>query len=175
MNMNINKIMLALSLLIICSSAYAKGRNPAVSPADFRNETIYFLMTDRFADGDPFNNNIYGDEYKPGNLRYYQGGDFKGLIDNLDYIKDMGFTAIWITPPVMQPEGRYVNSGENYDATGYHGYWAYDFSVIDPHLESPGATYRDLINAAHSKGIKVIQDIVLNHGHGGDVSSAKTK
>ena len=175
MNMNINKIMLALSLLIICSSAYARGRNPAVSPADFRNETIYFLMTDRFADGDPFNNNIYGDEYKPGNLRYYQGGDFKGLIDNLDYIKDMGFTAIWITPPVMQPEGRYVNSGENYDATGYHGYWAYDFSVIDPHLESPGATYRDLINAAHSKGIKIIQDIVLNHGHGGDVSSAKTK
>lgn len=138
---------------------------------DFRNETIYFLLTDRFVDGDPSNNNLYGDEYLPGNLRYYQGGDFKGLIENLDYIRDMGFTAIWITPPVRQPEGRYVNSSRTYDAAPYHGYWAYDFSSIDPHLESPGATYQDLINAAHAKGIKVIQDIVVNHGHGGDVSN----
>ncbi|MBO4556214.1 MAG: hypothetical protein J5706_05590 [Elusimicrobiales bacterium] len=168
------KILLLLIFILAADISYAAEKKQPAQP-DFRNETIYFLMTDRFADGDPSNNNIYGDEYKPGNLRYYQGGDFKGIIDNLDYIKNMGFTAIWITPPVKQPEGRYVNSGENYDATGYHGYWAYDFSKIDPHLESPGATYKDLINAAHAKGIKIIQDIVLNHGHGGDVSAAKTK
>ena len=164
--------------LLTALVAYSAGQVYAAAETkqpDFRDETIYFVMTDRFADGDLSNNNIYGDEYKPGNLRYYQGGDFKGLIENLDYIKNLGFTAIWITPPVKQPEGRYVNSGENYDATGYHGYWAYDFSKIDPHLESPGATYEDLINAAHSKGMKIIQDIVLNHGHGGDVSEAKTK
>jgi len=137
---------------------------------DFREETIYFVMTDRFVDGDPDNDNIYGDEYVPGNLRYYQGGDFRGLIDNLDYIKNMGFTAIWITPPVKQPEGRYVNSSGTYDAAGYHGYWGYDFSKIDPHLESHGATYQDLINAVHAKGMKIIQDVVLNHGHGGDVA-----
>ena len=119
-------------------------------------------------DGDPANNNIYGDEYVPGNLRYYQGGDFRGLIDNLGHIKDMGFTAIWITPPVMQPPGRYVNSSQTYDAAGYHGYWAWDFSKIDPHLESKGASYADLIKAVHGKGMKLIQDIVANHGHGGD-------
>ncbi len=143
----------------------------ASAAADFRQETIYFVVTDRFSDGDPANNDLYGDEYKPGNLRYYQGGDFKGLIANLDYIKDMGFTALWITPPVMQPPGRYVNSSGTYDAAGYHGYWAWDFSKIDPHLESPGASYKDLIDAAHAKGLKVIQDIVLNHGHGADTSS----
>ena len=139
---------------------------------DFRDETIYFVITDRFVDGDKKNNNIYGDEYLPGNLRYYQGGDFKGLIENLDYIKSMGFTAIWITPPVMQPPGRYLNSSKTYDATGYHGYWGWDFSKIDPHLESPGYTYKDMIRQAHKRGIKVIQDIVLNHGHGGDVDAS---
>jgi cyclomaltodextrin glucanotransferase len=138
--------------------------------ADFREETIYFVMTDRFVDGDPGNNNIYGDEYAPGNLRYYQGGDFKGLIANLDYIRNMGFTALWITPPVMQPPGRYANSAGTYDAAGYHGYWAWDFSRIDPHLESEGASYRDLIDAAHARGLKIIQDVVANHGHGGDTS-----
>lgn len=133
---------------------------------DFRDESIYFVMTDRFVDGDPQNNNLYGDEYRPGQLTFYQGGDFKGLIEHLDYIKSMGFTAIWITPPVMQPPGRYLNEGRNYEAAGYHGYWAWDFSKIDPHLESPGATYDDFIHAAHAKGLKVIQDIVANHAHG---------
>ncbi len=136
---------------------------------DFRDETIYFVITDRFVDGDEKNNNIYGDEYIKGNLRYYQGGDFKGLIENLDYIKNMGFTAIWITPPIKQPPGRYLNSSKTYDAAGYHGYWGWDFSKIDPHLESAGYTYKDLIEKAHKKNIKIIQDIVINHGHGGDV------
>ena len=135
---------------------------------DFRDETIYFVVTDRYADGDPSNNDIYGDEYRPGDLKYYQGGDFRGLMDNLDHIKDLGFSAVWITPPVMQPPGRYVNSSQTYDAAGYHGYWAWDFSKIDPHLESKGAAYADLIKAVHSKGLKLIQDIVANHGHGGD-------
>ena len=82
----------------------------------------------------------------------------------------MGFSAIWITPPVMQPPGRYQNHDGSYDAAGYHGYWGWDFSKIDPHLESQGATYADLIAAAHAKGMKIIQDIVTNHGHGGDVN-----
>lgn len=150
----------------------ALGVNASADKWDFRNESIYFVVTDRFADGDPGNNNIYGDEYQPGNMKYYQGGDFKGLINNLDYIKDLGFTAIWITPPVMQPPGRYQCQDGSYDATGYHGYWAWDFSKIDPHLESKGATYADLIAAVHAKGMKLVQDIVLNHGHGGYVSPA---
>jgi cyclomaltodextrin glucanotransferase len=148
-------------LMILLSATPAAG-------ADFRDETIYLAITDRFVDGDPSNNNIYGDEYVPGNLRYYQGGDFRGLMENLDHIKDMGFTAVWITPPVMQPPGRYVNGSQTYDAAGYHGYWAWDFSKIDPHLESEGASYADLIAAVHAKGLKLVQDIVTNHGHGGD-------
>jgi cyclomaltodextrin glucanotransferase len=161
---------LFITVLFSFTGVKAADDIPVMDNWDFRNETIYFVMTDRFVDGDKNNNNIYGDEYNFGNLKYYQGGDFKGLIDNLDYIKDMGFTAIWITPPVMQPPGRYINSSGSYDAAGYHGYWGWDFSRVDPHLESPGATYQDLINAAHSKGLKIVQDIVLNHGHGGDVN-----
>ena len=141
---------------------------------DFREESIYFVMTDRYVDGDKSNNNIYGDEYQPGNLKYYQGGDFKGLMENLDHIKDMGFTSIWITPPVMQPPGRYISNDHGYDGTGYHGYWAWDFSKIDKHLESPGYTYQDFINAAHAKGLKVVQDIVANHAHG-DATNPEVK
>lgn len=162
----------AFLILITLTALFASAfpNNAHAGKWDFREETIYFAITDRFADGDKANNNIYGDEYKPGNLKYYQGGDFKGLIDNLDHIKNMGFTAIWITPPVMQPPGRYMNLDGSYDATGYHGYWAWDFSKIDPHLESKGAAYGDLINAVHAKGMKLIQDVVANHGHGGYVN-----
>ncbi len=151
---------------------------------DFREETVYFMMTDRFADGDKTNNNIWGDEYLPngesqlydydesktGILSYYHGGDFKGIINNLDYIADMGFTAIWITPVPKQPEGRYYYGGE-YEASAFHGYWAYDFDQIDPHLHSSGKNsdgwddYKALIEACHAKGIRVMQDIVCNHGH----------
>ena len=152
------------------SPAGAAKSLPGGDAWDFRNETIYFVMTDRFADGDTANNNIYGDEYQPGNLKYYQGGDFRGLIANLDHIQNMGFTAIWITPPVMQPPGRYLNLDGSYDAAGYHGYWGWDFSRIDPHLESKGAAYADLIRAAHARGMKIIQDVVPNHAHGGYVS-----
>ncbi|MCR5400620.1 MAG: PKD domain-containing protein [Treponema sp.] len=156
---------------------------------DFRDESVYFMMTDRFADGDKTNNNIWGDEYLPcgesqlydysedkcGVLSYYHGGDFKGIIDNLDYIADMGFTAIWITPSVKQPEGRYYydgsNGGDAYQASAFHGYWGYDFDKIDPHLHSGGknsdgwAEYKEFIDACHAKGIRVMQDIVINHGN----------
>src|SRR5574344_810118 len=121
---------------------------------DFRDETVYFAMTTRFYDGDPQNNVLCWDnqqcqiETKDPAWR----GDFKGLIDKLDYIKALGFTAIWITPVVQNKSG--------YD---YHGYHAYDFSAVDTRYESNGVTYQDLIDACHAKGMKVIQDIVLNH------------
>ncbi|MHB0996956.1 MAG: alpha-amylase family glycosyl hydrolase [Elusimicrobiales bacterium] len=169
--MNTTRFLLLSAALACRAAAFAASADAGKAPAaDFREETIYFVMTDRFADGDPANNDLYGDEYRPGDLKYYQGGDFKGLIDNLGYIKDMGFSAVWITPPVMQPPGRYQSLDGGYDAAGYHGYWAWDFSRIDPHLESEGASYRDLIAAAHARGLKVIQDVVTNHGHGGYVS-----
>lgn len=155
---------------------------------DFREETVYFMMTDRFADGNSSNNNIWGDEYMPdgtsiydysedkcGVLSYYHGGDFQGIINNLDYLVDMGFTAIWITPSVKQPEGRYYydgsNGGDAYQASAFHGYWGYDFDKIDPHLHSSGKDsdgwddYKAFIDACHAKGIRVMQDIVINHGN----------
>ena len=121
---------------------------------DFRDETIYFVMTSRFYDGDSSNNVHCWDDAKAGNPDSDPAwrGDFQGLIDKLDYIKALGFTAIWITPVVENASG--------YD---YHGYHAIDFSQVDPRYESEGATYQDLIDAAHEKGIKIIQDIVLNH------------
>lgn len=123
---------------------------------DFRDETIYFLMTTRFYDGDSSNNRYCWDDEvhlksKTNNDPGWRG-DFKGLIDRLDYIKALGFTAIWITPVV-----------ENASGLDYHGYHATDFSKVDPRYESTGATYQDLIDKAHEKGIKIIQDIVLNH------------
>ena len=123
---------------------------------DFREESIYFLMTTRFYDGDKSNNEYCWDEggeyLKFGTDDCAWRGDFKGLAEKLDYIKALGFSAIWITPVV-----------ENASGIDYHGYHAYDFSKVDPRYESTGFTYQDLIDACHAKGIKVIQDIVLNH------------
>ncbi|MDD6489463.1 MAG: alpha-amylase family glycosyl hydrolase, partial [Clostridia bacterium] len=126
----------------------------ANSRTDFRDESIYFLITTRFYDGDPSNNARTSEDKKAQNPENDPSwrGDFKGLIDKLDYIKALGFTAIWITPVVQNDSG--------YD---YHGYHAYDFSAVDYRYESNGVTYQDLIDAVHAKGMKIIQDVVLNH------------
>lgn len=133
-----------------------KVREQSQTSGDFRDETIYFLMTTRFYDGDKSNNRYCWDDESCFNSETLGDpgwrGDFKGLIEKLDYIKALGFTAIWITPVV-----------ENASGLDYHGYHAFDFSRVDPRYESSGATYQDLIDAAHAKGIKIIQDIVLNH------------
>ncbi|AXT63439.1 T9SS C-terminal target domain-containing protein [Aquimarina sp. AD10] len=132
------------------------------SQIDFREETIYFLMTTRFFDGDPNNNaptewssynpdpTINPDITDPNDVTWR--GDFKGLIQKLDYIKDLGFTAIWITPIV-----------HNRSPLDYHGYHAWDFTRVDPRLESPGATFQDLINEIHSRDMKIVLDVVTNH------------
>ena len=124
------------------------------SSGDFREESIYFLMTARFYDGDESNNVHCVEDQKAGNGDGDPAwrGDFKGLIEKLDYIKAMGFSAIWITP--------IVENGSSYD---FHGYHALNFNKVDPRLESEGATYQDLIKACHDKDIKIIQDVVFNH------------
>ncbi|MCQ4022525.1 MULTISPECIES: alpha-amylase family glycosyl hydrolase [unclassified Ruminococcus] len=121
---------------------------------DMREETIYFVMTTRFYDGDSGNNVHCWEDAKAGNPDSDTPwrGDFQGLIDKLDYIKALGFSAIWITPV--------VTNGSGYD---YHGYHAFDFSTVDVRYESAGATFDDLIDAVHSKGMKLIQDVVWQH------------
>ncbi|MGW5973430.1 carbohydrate binding domain-containing protein [Streptomyces sp. NPDC055186] len=122
---------------------------------DPRKDPIYFVLTARFNDGDPSNNRGGSQHVESGNAANDDPmfrGDFKGLVDKLDYIKSLGFSAVWITPVVL--------NRSDYDFHGYHGY---DFYRVDPRLESAGATYQDLIDAAHAKGMKIYQDVVYNH------------
>lgn len=124
----------------------------ANSRTDFRDESIYFVMVTRYYNGDESNDVQCwdGTQYNLNDPAWR--GDFKGLIEKLDYIKALGFTAIWITPVV-----------ENCSGYDYHGYHAKDFSEVDERYESDDCTYQDLIDACHAKGMKIIQDVVLNH------------
>ncbi|MDR0798360.1 MAG: starch-binding protein [Dysgonamonadaceae bacterium] len=126
------------------ADAFIGGRS------DFRDETIYFVITTRFYDGDPSNNVHCWDGNNPGDPAWR--GDFKGLIAKLDYIKALGFTAIWITPVVENASG--------YD---YHGYHAMNFKKVDQRYLSQDVSFQTLIDAVHAKGMKLILDIVLNH------------
>ncbi|MGW6475108.1 carbohydrate binding domain-containing protein [Streptomyces nigra] len=122
---------------------------------DPRKDPIYFVLTARFHDGDPANNRGGSQHEKSGNAANDDPmfrGDFKGLVEKLDYIKGLGFSAVWITPVVL--------NRSDYD---YHGYHGWDFYKVDPRLESAGASYQDLIDAAHAKGMKIYQDVVYNH------------
>ncbi|MFJ4624131.1 carbohydrate binding domain-containing protein [Streptomyces sp. NPDC088812] len=122
---------------------------------DPRKDPIYFVLTARFNDGDSTNNRGGSQHVKSGNSANNDPmfrGDFKGLVEKLDYIKGLGFSAVWITPVVL--------NRSDYD---YHGYHGYDFYKVDARLESAGASYQDLINAAHAKGMKIYQDVVYNH------------
>ena len=144
------KIFFLLAVLWVSIVAQAATLFP--SRTDFRDEQIYFVMTTRFYNGDPNNDTQCWDaqNYNVGDPAWR--GDFKGLIEKLDYIKALGFTAIWITPVVENASG--------YD---YHGYHARNFSKVDQRYESEDVKFQDLINAAHAKGMKIILDIVLNH------------
>ncbi|MBN2618326.1 MAG: chitobiase/beta-hexosaminidase C-terminal domain-containing protein [Spirochaetales bacterium] len=119
------------------------------------DQIIYFALLDRFYNGDKSNDDLGYNEFSTKEETWFSGGDLKGLEEKLDYIKELGATAIWITPPVKNEwsEGNYGGS---------HGYWASDFTQVDPHfgdLES----YKSFVKKAHEKGMYVIQDIVVNH------------
>ena len=119
---------------------------------DFRDETIYFVMTTRFYDGDPSNNTQCWDNQQANEGDPAWRGDFKGLIEKLDYIKALGFTTVWVTPVVENASG--------YD---YHGYHAFNFSKVDKRYESEDVSFQTLIDEVHARDMKIILDIVLNH------------
>ncbi len=119
---------------------------------DFRDETIYFVMTTRFYDGDPSNNTQCWDNQQANQGDPAWRGDFKGLIEKLDYIKALGFTTVWVTPVVENASG--------YD---YHGYHAFNFSKVDHRYESEDVSFQTLIDEVHARDMKIILDIVLNH------------
>ena len=138
------------------------------SPIDDRrieDEIIYFVLPDRFENGDPSNDRggIEGgrlkDGYDPTDFGFYHGGDLKGLTQRLDYIQGLGMTAIWLTPifennPVQGPEGK--------ESSGYHGYWITDFTNVDPHIGTR-EDFKTFVDAAHARGMKVYMDIITNH------------
>jgi glycosidase len=141
-----------LLILLVMNLWSAQAQSFRGSRTDFRDETIYFLIPTRFYDGDPSNNTQCWDNRDKNSGDPAWRGDFKGIIEKLDYIKALGFTAIWITPVVQNASG--------YD---YHGYHAMDFSRVDHRFESDDVTLQTLIDAVHQRGMKIIIDIVINH------------
>ncbi|MBY5990795.1 alpha-amylase family glycosyl hydrolase [Ferrimonas balearica] len=146
----------------------------------FASEAIYFVMTDRFVDGDPSNNfpedsgwdrPLVWDNGDVANVGF-QGGDFKGILDHADYITEMGFTSVWLTPIVENPaeaftggtpitrEGFAMDRGK----AAYHGYWGVNFYRLDKHWPSEGLDFAAFTQRMSDKGLKTVLDVVINHG-----------
>ncbi|MGW5239448.1 pullulanase-type alpha-1,6-glucosidase [Monashia sp. NPDC004114] len=150
-------------------SGPATDADAALAGDSLRNlstrERFYFVMADRFANGDTSNDTggLTGGRletgFDPTDEGFYHGGDLKGITQRLDYIKGLGTTAIWLTPSF---KNRPVQGSGSDASAGYHGYWITDFTQIDPHLGT-NADMKDLIAAAHAKGMKVYFDIITNH------------
>lgn len=179
-----------LSLIAACAGAGPSSVSPAGEDyygtlEPFAAEAVYFVVTDRFVDGDPKNNfpQQGGAEHRTfdrpidhpeggsGNIGYL-GGDFRGLVNNAGYIADMGFTAVWLTPIVDNPDEAFSGGyslGESgfadHGKTGYHGYWGVNFFAVDEHLESTQLSFADLTSQLKSAyGLKTVLDVVCNHG-----------
>ncbi len=131
-------------------------------PFSWRNATIYFLLTDRFFNGNPNNDLNFGRNKPSAKLRGFEGGDIKGVTEKLKdgYFERLGVTAIWLTPIVEQIHG---GTDEGTGITyGYHGYWAKDWTSLDPNFGTEEELL-ELVDVAHSQGIRILLDVVLNH------------
>jgi len=156
--MKLSSIALSLLLAIGAHSALAAPPKPFL----WENATVYFLVTDRFANGDKSNDLAYGRKADAAPLRGFMGGDFKGLTAKIKsgYFDDLGVDVIWTTPPVEQIHaGTDEGTGKSY---GFHGYWARDFTAMDANLGTE-KDFRDFVEAAHARGIRVLLDVVMNH------------
>ncbi|MDJ0341230.1 pullulanase-type alpha-1,6-glucosidase [Streptomyces sp. H10-C2] len=139
----------------------------AAQPArhDLTREQFYFVLPDRFANGDTRNDTggLTGSRlttgYDPTDKGFYQGGDLKGLTSRLDYIKGLGTTAIWMAPIFKNQPVQGTGKGAS---AGYHGYWITDFTQVDPHFGT-NDDLKKLIAAAHAKGMKIFFDVITNH------------
>ncbi len=174
-----------LAFLGACSFQQQREERPHYygTQEPFAEEAIYFLLTDRFVDGDPTNNHekqggayptfnrpMPGPEGQEANVGYL-GGDFRGILDNADYLADLGISAVWISPIVDNPDqafsgGDPVAFAQPGDGgkTGFHGYWGTNFYSVDEHWESEGLSFSDLTRRLENEhGIKVVLDIVANH------------
>lgn len=134
-------------------------------PFSWDNAVVYFMLTDRFYNGDKSNDHSFG-RMNDGKeeIGTFHGGDFKGIIQKLDYLQKLGVNAIWITPMVEQSHG-YINGGDethSFPFYAYHGYWAADFTKLDPNYGSED-DLRNLVKECHKRGIRLLVDTVMNH------------
>jgi glycosidase len=142
----------------------------AAPAADYRarlpeDEVIYFLLPDRFENGDVSNDKggLKGGRlatgFDPTSKGFFHGGDLKGLTKRLDYIQGLGATAVWLSPIF---KNKAVQGPKGQESAGYHGYWVTDFTRVDPHLGTD-ADFKAFVDAAHARGMKVYMDIIANH------------
>ena len=154
---------LAVSLMFAFGAAAAPAPWAApTKPFVWENATVYFLLTDRFNNGNADNDHAYGRKDDAAKLRGFMGGDFAGITAKIKegYFRELGVTALWITPPVEQIHaGTDEGTGKSY---GFHGYWARDFTAIDANLGTE-EELRTLVETAHANGLRVLFDVVMNH------------
>ncbi|MEL7146932.1 MAG: alpha-amylase family glycosyl hydrolase, partial [Bacteroidota bacterium] len=134
----------------------------AENPFFWEGANIYFLLTDRFYNGDPSNDLAFGRKQDGAVLRDFKGGDIKGVTKKIKegYFNDLGINAIWMNPMIEQiHDATDEGTGRSY---AFHGYWAKDWTAIDPNFGTM-KDYKELVEAAHEKGIRVIMDVVINH------------
>ncbi|PZP63279.1 MAG: cyclomaltodextrin glucanotransferase [Pseudoxanthomonas spadix] len=174
-----------LSLLALSLAVPARADELYGTLEPFASKAIYFVMTDRFVNGDPSNDHRdQGGQHRTFDLPTpgapagqsdnigYLGGDFKGIVDNAGYIHDMGFGAVWMTPIVDNPDEaftggepvRWGSAMTDRGKTGYHGYWGVNFYKLDEHLPSKGLDFAGFTRAMKGRQLDVVLDIVANHG-----------
>lgn len=173
---------LGLALALVTTAVAATDYYGTDKP--FASNAIYFVMTDRFVNGDPTNDHrdqggahrtfdipVQGPNGETDNIGYL-GGDFKGVLNNAAYIRGMGFGAVWITPIVDNPDQAFTGGDPvtwgaklaDRGKTGYHGYWGVNFYKLDEHLPSKHLDFAQFTQGMHRQGLKVVLDIVANHG-----------
>jgi len=156
------------SLALALAGAALSAGTPQAAPGAFKdNPIIYFLMTDRFVNGDPSNDNSYGRKREAtpkADVATFHGGDLKGITKKLKegWFRDLGVNAIWITAPYEQIHGWVQGANAGFKHYAYHGYYALDYTVLDRNMGTE-ADLKEMIDTAHAQGIRILFDIVMNH------------
>lgn len=185
-------VALIFAIAVGCRGAAPSPATPAPAPArpaasavarvpgSFAdNPIVYFVMTDRFANGDPSNDGSYGRAREPApkdDVATFHGGDLRGLTDKLTrgWFDGLGVNALWITAPYEQIHGWVVGGDKAFKHYAYHGYYAHDYTVLDQNLGTPD-DLRGLVDAAHARGIRIVFDVVMNHPGYLDIATARER
>ena len=161
--MQISKVLpFGLLFILACQTLQQENTAKVEAPFVWENATVYFLLTDRFNNADTTNDQNYGRKADGATLRSFMGGDIKGVTQKIKdgYFTELGVSAIWMTPVVEQIHG-FVDEGTG-KSYGFHGYWTKDWTALDRNFGSM-SDYAKMVEVAHSRGIRIIMDVVLNH------------